>query len=89
MKASRTRATVVVDVVDGNLGHAELVEDTLAAGRITVDVAGDAMLDIVIVDVCVKPCCVSKTYGYESTIACLIYHVAFGNWKWRKGHENE
>lgn len=45
---------VVVDVVDGHLGHAELVEDALAAGRVAVAVAGDTLVDVVVVDLGVK-----------------------------------
>ena len=45
---------VVVDIVYGNLRHAELVEDALAAGRVTIAVAGDSLLDIVVVDLGVE-----------------------------------
>ena len=45
---------VIVDVVDGDAGHAELVEDALAACRIAVAVACDALVDIVVVDVRIK-----------------------------------
>lgn len=53
---------VVVDVVDGNLSHAKLVEDTLAAGRVTIAVAGDALVDVVVVDLGVE-------HGFDT---CLI-----------------
>lgn len=45
---------VIVDVVDGDLGHAELVEDALAAGAVAVAVAGNALLDVVVADLGVK-----------------------------------
>lgn len=41
---------IVVDIVNWDLRHAELIEDTLAAGAIAIAVAGDALLDIVIID---------------------------------------
>ena len=34
--------------------HAELVEDALAAGRVAVAVAGDALVDIVVIDLGIK-----------------------------------
>ena len=40
---------VVVDVVDGDGGHAELVEDALAAGGVAVAVACYALVDGVVV----------------------------------------
>lgn len=45
---------VVVDVVYGDLGHAELVEDTLPAGGVTVAVAGNTLVNIVVVDLGIK-----------------------------------
>lgn len=53
-EAGRAGRAVVVDVVEGDLGHAELVEDALAAGGITVAVASDALVDIVVVDLGIK-----------------------------------
>lgn len=54
MKPRRTRRAVVVDIVNGDLGHAELVEYALATGAIAVAVASDALIDIVVVDLGVK-----------------------------------
>lgn len=48
------RRAVVVDIDNGDLGHAKLVKDALAAGRVAVAVAGDALLDVVVGDVCVE-----------------------------------
>jgi len=45
---------VVVDIVNWDLGHAELVEDSLTAGRIAVAVACDALVDIVVVDLSIQ-----------------------------------
>lgn len=47
---------VVVDVVDGDLGHAELVEDSLATGRIAIAVARHSLVDLVVVDLRVQHC---------------------------------
>ena len=46
----RTGGTIVVDVVDRDLGHAELVEDALAAGGVAIAVAGDGLVDLIVVD---------------------------------------
>ena len=54
MQACRAGRAVIVDIVDGNLRHAELVEDALAAGRIAVTVAGNTLFNIVIVDLGVE-----------------------------------
>lgn len=49
-QASRTGGAVVVDVVDGDLGKTELVEDALAASTVAVDVASDTLVDVVVGD---------------------------------------
>lgn len=50
----RARGAIVVDIVDGDLRHAELVEDALTAGRVAVTVAGNALVDIVVIDLCIE-----------------------------------
>lgn len=50
MQAGAAGAAVVVDVVDGDLRHAELVEDALAASAVAVAVARHAHVDVVVVD---------------------------------------
>lgn len=45
---------VVVDVVDGYARHAELVEDALATCGVAVAVAGDALVDGVVVELGVE-----------------------------------
>ena len=47
----RAGRTVVVHIVDGDARHAELVEDALAACGVAIAVAGDAQVDVVIVEV--------------------------------------
>ena len=49
VQACGAGGAVVVDVVDGDGGHAELVEDALAAGGVAVAVACYAGLDGVVV----------------------------------------
>lgn len=53
-QTSRASRAVVVDVVNGDLGHAKLVEDALTAGAVTVAVASNTLLDIVVVDVSIQ-----------------------------------
>lgn len=53
-ETGRTGGAVVVDVVDGDLGETELVEDALAAGTITVDVASNTLVDIIVSDLRVE-----------------------------------
>ncbi|KAK1841186.1 hypothetical protein CCHR01_16172 [Colletotrichum chrysophilum] len=53
-EAGAAGGAVVVDVVDGDGGHAELVEDALAAGAVAIAVAGDALVDVVVVDLGVE-----------------------------------
>lgn len=49
VQARGASRAVVVDIVDGDARHAELVEDALAAGGVAVAVAGDALVDGVVV----------------------------------------
>ena len=50
MQGGGAGGAIVVDVVDGDGGHAELVEDALAAGGVAVAVGGDAGVDGVVVE---------------------------------------
>ena len=50
MQARRSRAAMVVHIVDWDLGHAELVENALAAGGVAITVAGNGLVYIVIVE---------------------------------------
>jgi hypothetical protein len=54
VESSRASRAVVVDVVYGDTGHTELVEDALTACRIAIAVACDTLVYIVVVDVRVK-----------------------------------
>lgn len=54
VKTGGAGRAVVVDVVDWDLGHAELVENALAAGGVAVAVAGDTLVDVVVVDLGVE-----------------------------------
>lgn len=49
-KGGRAGRAVVVDVDDGDTGHAELVEDTLATGRVAVNVTGSCGLHSIVGD---------------------------------------
>lgn len=72
-QTSAASGAVVVDVVDGNLGHAKLVKDTLTAGAVAVAVAGDALVDIVVVDLSVEE---SLYTSFESELS--VVHQASG-----------
>ena len=63
VQSCRAGGTVVVDIVDGDLGHAELIEDALAAGGVAVAVAGDTLVDIVVVDLGIEK---SFDAGFET-----------------------
>ena len=54
MQTRRAGAAIIVDIVDRNLCHAELIEDALAAGRVAIAIASNALINIVIVDLRVK-----------------------------------
>lgn len=54
VQAGGAGGAVVVDVVDGDARHAELVEDALAACGVAVAVAGNALVDGVVVDLGVE-----------------------------------
>jgi hypothetical protein len=54
VETSRTGRAIVVDIINGNTSHAELVEDALTACRIAVAVACDTLVNVVVVDVRVE-----------------------------------
>lgn len=54
MQTRRAGAAVIVDIIDWDLGHPKLVEDTLTTGRIAIAVACDTLLNIVVIDLGVK-----------------------------------
>ena len=54
LKPGRACRASVIGVVDGDVGHAELIEDALAGCRVAKAVACHSGLDIVVRDVCVE-----------------------------------
>lgn len=68
MQARRAGGAIVIHIVNRDLGHAELVEDALAAGAIAVAVARNALVDIVIVDLGVEE---SFDAGFEAEF-CIV-----------------
>lgn len=54
MKTRRASRAIIVDVVNGDLCHAELIEYSLAAGGIAVAVASYTLVYVVVVDLRVK-----------------------------------
>lgn len=54
LQACRAGRASVIGVVDGNIRHAELIEDALAGRGVAVAVARHTGLDIIVGDVCVE-----------------------------------
>jgi len=54
MQTSRASRTVVVNIVDWDLGHSELVEYSLSARRVAVAIACDALVNVVVTDLRIK-----------------------------------
>jgi hypothetical protein len=54
MQASASSRAIVVDVVNRDLGHAELVKHTLTASAVAVAVAGHSLVNIVVVNLGIK-----------------------------------
>ena len=79
VEAGGAGGAVIVDVVDGYLGHAELVEDSLAAGGVAVAVAGDALVDVVVVDLCIK-------HGFDASFETELGVVDFASGLDEFGH---
>jgi hypothetical protein len=75
----RTRRAVVVDVPDRDGRLAELVEDALAAGAIAIAVAGDAHVDVVVVDLRVQ-------HGFDAGFEAELCVVDFAAWFDEFGH---
>jgi hypothetical protein len=65
---------VIIDVVDGDLGHAELVEYSLPAGRVAVAVASNALVHIVVVDLCVQH---GFDAGFEAELCVVDFPARF------------
>jgi len=54
MEPSASSATIIVDIVYWNLSHAELIENTLSTGGISVAIASYTLIDIVVVDLSIE-----------------------------------
>jgi hypothetical protein len=80
-QTSGTSRAVVVHVINGDLGHAELVEHALTAGGITVAVACYALLDIVVVDLCVQQ---GLNTGFETKFGVVYFSTGLDE----LGHAN-
>jgi hypothetical protein len=79
MQTSGARTAVVVHVINWDLGHAELVKDSLATGGVAVAVACDALVDIVVVDLGVKQ-------GFDACFEAELSVVDFASWLNEFGH---
>jgi len=49
-----SRRTIVVNIVDGDRGQSELIENPLATGAVAVNIACNTLVNIVVVDVGVQ-----------------------------------
>ncbi len=54
MKPCGAGGAVIVDIIDRELGHSELVEDALAACGVPIAVARYAVLNFIIIDLGIK-----------------------------------
>lgn len=72
-EAGRAGGTVVVDVDDGDLRHAKLIEHPLATGGVAVAVACNALVHIVVINVGVQH---GLDAGFEAQL-CVV-HLAAG-----------
>ena len=50
MQSGGPSRAVVVHIVDGDLGHAELIENSLTASAVAIAVTSDSLIDIVVID---------------------------------------
>ena len=73
MQARGAGRAVVVHVVNGDLGHAKLVEDALAAGAVTEAVAGDGLVDVIVIDLGVEK-------GFDASFETEFGVVDFAPW---------
>lgn len=81
MQPCRAGGAIVVDIVDGDLRHAELVEDALAAGRVAITVAGDTLVDLVVVDLGIEE---GFDAGFEAdfgVVDCTETQRRWGTWE--------
>jgi hypothetical protein len=81
MQTSGTSTAVVVDIVNWDLGHAELVEDSLTAGGVAVAVAGDALINIVVADVRIEE-------SFDTSFKSELGVIDFASWLDKLGHAN-
>ena len=68
MQTSGPGRAIVVDVINRDLGHAELVEDPLAAGAVAIAVACNSLVDIIVVDLGVQQC---LDTGFEAELGVV------------------
>lgn len=79
VQTRRPGAAIVVDIVDGDLGHAELVEDSLTTRRITVAVARHTLIDIVVVDLSIEE-------GLDAGLVAEFCVIDLSSWLDEFGH---
>ena len=70
----RPRRAIVVDIIYGDTRHAELVEHTLPAGAIAVDIARHALVNVIVIDLGVEE---GFDAGFETEFGVLDFASGF------------
>ena len=73
-KAGGASGAIIVNIVDGDLCHAELVEDALAASGVAVAVACYTLVDVVVVDLGIEHCLYA---GFETELGVVDFAARF------------
>ena len=81
VQTGRACRAIVVHVIDRDLGHAELVEDALAAGGVAVAVACNALVDLVVVDLGIE-------HGLDAGFEAEFMVIDFASGLDELGHAN-
>ncbi len=81
MQPRRSSRAIIVHVVNRNLRHAELIEHPLPAGAVAVAVAGDALVDVIVVNLGVEE---GFDAGFEAEFGVVDLSAGFDEF----GHAN-
>jgi hypothetical protein len=74
-KQPRTpRRTIIIHIINRNLRHAKLIKDSLAARRVSIAVAGNALFHVVVVDLGVQH---GFDTGFETEFRVVDFSTGF------------
>ena len=79
VQTSGASTAIVVDVVNWDLGHSKLVEDSLAAGGVAIAIACNALIDIVVVDLGIE-------HSFDTSFESELSVVNLSSWLDELGH---